>query len=292
MTKEFMQNLRHYTKQLLLATFYGFRQAMFQLLICLAVEWIANLIGYYSFDVDFCAECILGFTMLYHWIAVFVPKNKQFIRFAIPYISWIGIMLLVVGLKRWMISYWLIGLSLPVVSLLFFTLENHLKKKLAIHQKSFKWIKALGIAFGTFASVLFVSTLWSFTADMITRRCRPSTEHLFDETRELAIETGLDFPEYKVTEYTKNHICYLGHYSDEWEAEFLEMPSEEFLNTIDSLSHTKGSGWGILHEQIYHHSKEMVIQSNEYSKQTLEINLTPNSKKFYIYLCGCRNTEK
>ena len=268
----------HYMKQFSLATFYGFRQVMLQVLVLLPFEWLI--------DDDFFFECLAGFTMLYYWIAVFVPKNKQLIRLAIPYISWIGIMSLTIGFHRVMIGNWLMGLSLPFISCLFFKLEDYLKKRLATRQKLFKWAKVLGIAFGALTSFLFIPILWSSTTEMIARHCRPSTEQLFDETKELAIETGLDFPEYKVTKYTKNHISYHGFYSDEWTAEFVEMPSEEFFNTIDSLSRIVDSNWELVHGEIYSFSRGIEYERNSYFCHSLQINLKPDSKTFHIYFGG------
>lgn len=277
MIKQFLHTLLHYTKQLLLATFYGFRQAMLQVLVFSPLEWLID---------DFFFECLVGFTMIYHWFAVFVPKNKQFIRFAIPYISWCGIMSLTIGFHRLMIGNWLMGLSLPFISCLFFKLEDYFKKRLATRQKLFKWAKVLGIAFSALASFLFVSILWSSTTEMIARHCRPSTEQLFDETKELAIETGLDFPEYKVTKYTKNHISYHGFYSDEWAAEFVEMPSKEFFNTIDSLSCIVDSNWELVHGEIYSFSRGIEYGRNSDFCHSLQINLKPYSKTFHIYFGG------
>lgn len=278
MKNKSLQTVLHYAKRLLLATFYGFRQVMLQVLVLLLFEWLINN--------DFLFECLAGFTMLYHWLAVFVPKNKQLIRFAIPYISWIGIMSLTIGFHRLMIGNWLMGLSLPFVSRLFFKLEDYLKKRLAARQKLFKLAKVLGIAFGVLTSFLFVPILWSSTTEMIARHCRPSTKHLFDETKELAIETGLDFPEYKVIEYTKNHISYRGFYSDEWAAEFVEMPTEEFFNTIDSLSRIESSNWELVHGEIYSFSQGIEYERNSDFYHSLQINLKPDSKTFHIYFGG------
>ena len=261
-------------KQLLLATFYGFRQVLLQLLVLLVFESTLN-------DADFCAECLLGFTMLYHWFAVFIPKNKQFLRFVIPYISWIGTMFLFIGFHR---CYWLMFFLLPFVCQMFFIMEDYLKKILATYQKLYKWAKIIGVSIGAIASFIFVPILWSEVTDMVTRRCRPSTEHLFDETKELTIETGLDFPEYKVTEYTKNHICYHGYYSDEWTAEFLEMPSKEFYNAIDSLSRVEESNWELIHGQVYQFYREQTSSSDVW--HSLRVNLNPDSNKFYIYFEG------
>lgn len=278
MKNSFLQTTLHYMKQLLLATFYGFRQVMLQVLVLLPFEWLI--------DDDFFFECLAGFTMLYYWLAVFVPKNKRLIRFAMPYISWVGIMSLTIGFHRVMIGNWLMGLSLPFISCLFFKLEDYLKKRLATRQKLFKWAKVLGIAFGALTSFLFIPILWSSTTEMIARHCRPSTEQLFDETKELAIETGLDFPEYKVTGYTKNHISYRGFYSDEWTAEFVEMPSKEFFNTIDSLSRIVDSNWALVHGEIYSFSRGIEYERNSDFCYSLQINLKPDSKTFHIYFGG------
>lgn len=278
MKNKFLQATLHYMKQFLLATFYGFRQVMFQVLVLLPFEWLINE--------DFFFESLAGFTMLYYWFAVFVPKNKRLIRFAMPYISWMGIMSLTIGFHRLMIGNWLMGLSLPFISCLFFKLEDYLKKRLATRQKLFKWAKVLGIAFGALTSFLFIPILWSSTTEMTAGHCRPSTEQLFDETKELAIETGLDFPEYKVTKYTKNHISYRGFYSDEWAAEFVEMPSKEFFNTIDSLSRIVDSNWELVHGEIYSFSRGIEYGRNSDFCHSLQINLKPDSKTFHIYFGG------
>ena len=104
--------------------------------------------------------------------------------------------------------------------------------------------------------------------------------------KELAIETGLDFAEYKVTEYTKNHISYRGFYSDEWTAEFVEMPSEEFFNTIDSLSRIVDSKWSLVHGEIYSFSQGIEYERNSDFCHSLQINLKPDSKTFHIYFGG------
>ena len=142
----------HGVKRFFLATFYGIRQCVFQLLCWELFELIVNLMGFYLFGDyphAFLARwsahlCIIVFTMLYHWVAMFIPKEKAFVRFVIPYILCVVF---------WMGGFVIIALVVPFVCQFFFLMENYLKKKLATRPKAFKRIK---IAYNSFALAMFL----------------------------------------------------------------------------------------------------------------------------------------
>ena len=139
-------------KQFFLATFYGIRQCLFQLLCWELFELIVNLMGFYlygdhpgAFTVRWSVYlCIVVFTMLYHWLALIIPKEERLARFVIPYI------ICVVG---WLGGFVIIALVVPLVCQFFFLMENYMKKKLAPRPKAFKRIK---IAYNSFALATFL----------------------------------------------------------------------------------------------------------------------------------------
>ena len=129
----------HAVKQFFLATFYGIRQCVFQLFCWELFELIVNLMGLYLFGdhhaflVQWSAQlCIIVFTMLYHWVAMLIPKEKAFVRFVIPYI---------ICVVFWLGGFIQVGLIVPFVCQFFFLVENYLKKKLATYPKAFKRFK-------------------------------------------------------------------------------------------------------------------------------------------------------
>jgi hypothetical protein len=146
MTKQPPHTSLCYVKQFLLATFYGFRQWGSQILAWEIVEYFINLTGLYYYLYGGHSWmvrqgvywCLFGFTMLYHWTAVLIPKEKAFWRFLIPYI-----------LCAAQVYYWgtgkyiLLGWALPMFSLLLFVLESYLKAVLTPHPKTFKIIKVV-----------------------------------------------------------------------------------------------------------------------------------------------------
>ena len=142
----------HGVKQFFLATFYGIRQCLFQLLCWELFELIVNLMGFYlygdhpgAFTVRWSVYlCIVVFTMLYHWLALIIPKEERLARFVIPYI------ICVVG---WLGGFVIIALVVPLVCQFFFLMENYMKKKLAPRPKAFKRIK---IAYNSFALATFL----------------------------------------------------------------------------------------------------------------------------------------
>ena len=141
----------HGVKQFFLATFYGIRQCLFQLLCWEIFELIVNLMGFYLFGdhhaflVRWSVQlCIIVFTMLYHWGTMFIPKEKAFIRFVIPYI---------ICVVFWLDGFIQVGLIVPFVCQFFFLVENYLKKVLTPRPKAFKRIK---IAYNSFALATFL----------------------------------------------------------------------------------------------------------------------------------------
>ena len=142
----------HGVKRVCLATFYGFRQCVFQLLCWEIFELIVNLMGFYlygdhpgAFTVRWSVYlCIVVFTMLYHWGAMLISKERAFIRFVIPYI---------ICVVFWLGGFVIIALVVPLVCQFFFLMENYMKKKLAPRPKAFKRIK---IAYNSFALATFL----------------------------------------------------------------------------------------------------------------------------------------
>ena len=141
----------HAVKQFFLATFYGIRQCVFQLFCWELFELIVNLMGFYLFGdhhaflVRWSAHlCIIVFTMLYHWGAMLISKERAFIRFVIPYI---------ICVVFWLGGFVIIALVVPLVCQFFFLMENYMKKKLAPRPKAFKRIK---IAYNSFALATFL----------------------------------------------------------------------------------------------------------------------------------------
>ena len=147
-------------KQFLLATFYGARQCVFQLLCWEVFELIVNLMGFYLYTDHphaFLARwsvylCVIVFTMLFHWMSLLMPQEKISTRFVLPY------MLCVIG---WISGFVIIGVVVPFVCLLFFLLENYLKKVLASRPKSFKVIKLVCNTLSGIALALSVYSIFS-----------------------------------------------------------------------------------------------------------------------------------
>lgn len=165
-------------KRVCLSTFYGFRQCVFQLLCWEIFELIVNLMGFYlygdhpgAFTVRWSVYlCIVVFTMLYHWLALIIPKEERLARFVIPYI------ICVVG---WLSGMVIIGAIVPFICLLFFFMESYLKKALTSRPKAFKRIK---IAYNTVALLPFllivviaIASTWS----------EISRKHRFDDAKTL-----------------------------------------------------------------------------------------------------------
>lgn len=149
---DFLKTVWNGVKRVCLATFYGFRQCVFQLLCWEIFELIVNLMGFYlygdhpgAFTVRWSVYlCIVVFTMLYHWLALIIPKEERLARFVIPYI------ICVVG---WLSGMVIIGTIVPFICLLFFFMESYLKKALTSRPKAFKRIK---IAYNTVALLPFL----------------------------------------------------------------------------------------------------------------------------------------
>ena len=145
----------HAVKQFFLATFYGIRQCVFQLFCWELFELIVNLMGFYLFGdhphaflVRWSTHlCIIVFTMLYHWGAMLIPKERAFVRFVIPYILCVVF---------WLGGLVMIALAVPFVCQFCILMESYLKKKLATYPKAFKYIK---IAYNSIAFVMFLLLL-------------------------------------------------------------------------------------------------------------------------------------
>ena len=149
---DFLKTIWNGVKKIGLATFYGLRQCLFQLLCWEIFELIVNLMGFYlygdhheAFTVRWSAYlCIVVFTMLYHWGTMLIPKEKAFVRFVIPYI---------ICVVFWLGGFVIIAFVVPLVCQFFFLMENYMKKKLAPRPKAFKRIK---IAYNSFALATFL----------------------------------------------------------------------------------------------------------------------------------------
>lgn len=234
-------------KKIGLATFYGLRQCLFQLLCWELFELIVNLMGFYLFGdhhaflVRWSVHlCIIVFTMLYHWGAMIIPKEERLARFIVPY---------VLCVVFWIGGFVVVALVVPFICQFFFFMESYLKKKLTPRPKAFKRIKVAYNCIFLIPLFLIALVLIDNATGVINRR------HMLDENYILTRITEAHFPEFKVIEYERGNQGFQGDYRDELILEFYEQPTENFYIVIDSLARCGDYGWSMKNDSTYYYSR-------------------------------------
>lgn len=280
---DFLKTVWNGVKKIGLATFYGLRQCLFQLLCWEIFELIVNLMGFYlygdhheAFTVRWSVYlCIIVFTMLYHWGAMFIPKEKAFIRFVIPYI------ICVIG---WLNGMVVVGAIVPFICLLFFLMESYLKKVLTARPKALKRIKIAYNCIFLIPLLLIALIRIDNATDFISRKRR------FDDAETLTRITETNFPKFKVVEFYEDWI--LGpnlKHDNELTLEFKKLPTENFYIVIDSLARDTASGWSAKGDSTYYYSRTWgnglpaPLGESDEEDMFLEIEIKRGEKRFYVY---------
>lgn len=279
---DFLKTIWNGVKKIGLATFYGLRQCLFQLLCWEIFELIVNLMGFYlygdhheAFTVRWSAYlCIVVFTMLYHWGAMLISKERAFIRFVIPYI---------ICVVFWLGGFVIIALVVPVISLFFFLMENYLKKVLTPHSKAFKRIKVAYNCIFLIPLLLIALIRIDNATDFISRKRR------FDDAETLTRITETNFPKFKVVEFYEDWV--LGpnrKFDNELILEFKMLPTEDFYTVIDSIAKYADSGWSVKDDSTYCYSRTWgnglpaPRGENDKEDMSLSIEIKRGEKRFYV----------
>lgn len=279
---DFLKTIWNGVKKIGLATFYGLRQCLFQLLCWEIFELIVNLMGFYlygdhheAFTVRWSAYlCIVVFTMLYHWGAMLISKERAFIRFVIPYI---------ICVVFWLGGFVIIALVVPVISLFFFLMENYLKRVLAARPKALKRIKIAYNCIFLFPLFLIVLIRIDDAADIISRKRR------FDDAETLTRVTEMYFPKFKVVEFYEDWV--LGpnrKFDNELILEFKMLPTEDFYTVIDSIAKYADSGWSVEDDSTYRYSRTWgnglpaPRGEDDNEDMSLSIQIKRGEKRFYV----------
>ena len=191
----------------------------------------------------------LLFTMLYHWTGMLIPKRKAFVSFIVPYV------LCVAMLFSW---WWFVeqkefpvcllsGIASPFICLLFFLLEDYLKKLLTPHRRTLKGIKIVCNTITLLPLLLVVVLTIDFTMGEIWRR------HRFDDAKTLTRITEVKFPKFKVVEYDRGSTSFHGDYEDGLVLEFKDMPTEEFYASIEAM--VDSENWYVVGDSLYRYSR-------------------------------------
>lgn len=270
-------------KKIGLATFYGLRQCLFQLLCWEIFELIVNLMGFYlygdhheAFTVRWSAYlCIVVFTMLHHWLAMIIPSRERVARFVIPYI------ICVIG---WLNGMVVVGAIVPFICLLFFLMESYLKKVLTARPKALKRIKIAYNCIFLIPLLLIALIRIDNATDFISRKRR------FDDAETLTRITETNFPKFKVVEFYEDWI--LGpnlKHDNELTLEFKKLPTENFYIVIDSLARDTASGWSAKDDSTYYYSRTWgnglpaPLGESDEEDMFLEIEIKRGEKRFYVY---------
>lgn len=214
-----------------------------------------------------------GFTMLYHWGTMFIPKEKAFIRFVIPYI---------ICVVFWLGGFVIIALVVPVISLFFFLMENYLKRVLTDRPKALKRIKIAYNCIFLIPLSLIAMVLIDNATGVISRR------HMFDENYILTRITDVYFPEFKVIGYERGKQGSQGDYRDELILEFYELPAEKFYTEIDSLARCGDDGWNTKDDSTYYYSRmwgnglPAPLGESDEENMFLEIEIKRGEKRFHV----------
>jgi hypothetical protein len=68
--------------------------------------------------------------------------------------------------------------------------------------------------------------------------------------------------------------------TDKMKLKFIETPTDEFYNTLDSLSNIKNSNWQILYDGTYFFYKKFL------KDETLSVSIDKGNRNFDIVFCG------
>jgi hypothetical protein len=279
---EFLTTIWNGVKKIGLATFYGLRQCLFQLLCWEIFELIVNLMGFYlygdhheAFTVRWSAYlCIVVFTMLHHWLAMIIPSRERFARFVIPYI------ICVIG---WLNGMVVVGAIVPFICLLFFLMESYLKKVLTPHSKAFKRIKVAYNCIFLIPLLLIALIRIDNATDFISRKRR------FDDAETLTRVTEMYFPKFKVVEFYEDWV--LGpnrKFDNELILEFKMLPTEDFYTVIDSIAKYADSGWSVEDDSTYYYSRTWgnglpaPRGEDDNEDMSLSIQIKRGEKRFYV----------
>ena len=280
---DFLKTVWNGVKKIGLATFYGLRQCLFQLLCWEIFELIVNLMGFYlygdhheAFTVRWSVYlCIIVFTMLYHWGAMIIPKKHPVARFLVPYILcvvfWIG-------------GFVVVALVIPFICQFFFFMENYLEKKLSPRPKALKRIKIAYNCIFLIPLLLIALIRIDNATDFISRKRR------FDDAETLTRITETNFPKFKVVEFYEDWI--LGpnlKHDNELTLEFKKLPTENFYIVIDSLARDTASGWSAKDDSTYYYSRTWgnglpaPLGESDEEDMFLEIEIKRGEKRFHVY---------
>lgn len=281
-------------KQFFFATFYGIRQCTFQTICWIVFELVVKLFGIllwgiYEGELRLCVyECFWGYTMMYYWISMFINSQKPLTRFIVPYIFYAAITFYWVVIEHGAsICFLFLALAIPFTCLSSFLFENKLKQVLEPHRITNIVSKILCNIIGgivMFVLTMFVSVL---IADDVRGYClQPSRKHFFDDAKKLSNEVNVEIPEYKVRNYDKGYTKENGDYTDKMKLKFIKTPTDEFYNTLDSLSNIKDSNWQILYDGSYYFYKEWERVCTCFPEKILSVSIDKGSRSFDIVFCG------
>lgn len=281
-------------KQFFLATFYGIRQCTFQTICWIGFELVVNLFGIllwgiYEGDIRSSVyECFWGYTMMYYWISMFIVPKKPLVKFIVPYILYAAITFHWVVIAHGVSIYFLfLALAIPFTCLLSFMLEDKLKRVLEPHRIANIVSKILCNTIAGFVMFVFTVFVSIIIADNIRGYyLQPSRKHFFDDAKKLSNEVNVEIPEYKVKRYKKGYTNEKGDYTDKMKLKFIETPTDEFYNTLDSISNIKDSNWQKLHDGTYFFYKEWERMCLCFPEKTLSVNIANGNDKFNIKFSG------
>lgn len=283
MKNTFIRTVLYFAKQFCLATFYGFRQWGFQMLCLIIMKCLkVNQTITYVWIVEGIIYGSLLFTMLFHWTGMLIPKRKAFVSFIVPYV------LCVAMLFSW---WWFVeqkefpvcllsGIASPFICLLFFLLEDYLKKLLTPHRRILKGIKIVCNTITLLPFLLVVVLTIYFTMGEIWHR------HRFDDAKTLTRITEVEFPKFKVVDYDRGVSSFHGDYEDELVLEFKQLPTEEFYASIEAM--TDCGNWHVDGDSIYRYSRMwgngMTAPKGEDNEEDmfLNIELKRGEKQFHV----------
>lgn len=133
--------------QVLLSSFYGYRLWIF-LMFCaftlvempIMENWYIFLRNHSHFDLVYGALC---FILLLHWIAMFIPKEKIYLRYLVPCILYVFGICIQVGFNNVSWKNILTGLILTLTCYLFFLLMEAVKTLLSKYKTASKVVRVV-----------------------------------------------------------------------------------------------------------------------------------------------------
>ena len=286
--RNFQNNILRGMKQFFLATFYGIRQCTLQTICWIVFALVANLFGFLLWEMYegelMCSvyECFWGYTMMYYWISMFINPNKPKVKFIVPYILYAALAFHWVVIVHEVSIYFLfLALVIPFTCISSFLLEDKLKRMLEPYRITNIVYKILCNIIGgiiMFVFTIFVSALIAYDVDGYY--LQPSRKDLFDDAKKLSNIVKVEIPEYKVKKYKKGYTKSNGYYTDKMKLKFIETPTDEFYNTLDSLSNIKNSNWQILYDGTYFFYKKFL------KDKTLSVSIDKGNRNFDIKFSG------